>query len=102
MKMFLISDNSDTVTGMRLAGIEGIVVYEADEFFEALEKVLADGNIGVLLITEKLSSEYSQTIDKIKLSESTPLVVEIPDRHGSSRGKDFISRYIREAMGVKL
>ena len=26
MKMFLISDNVDTQTGMRLAGVEGVVV----------------------------------------------------------------------------
>ena len=28
MKMYLISDNIDTFTGMRLAGIEGAVVHE--------------------------------------------------------------------------
>ena len=26
MRMFLISDNVDTLTGMRLAGIDGVVV----------------------------------------------------------------------------
>ena len=26
MKMFLISDNVDTYTGMRLAGVDGVVV----------------------------------------------------------------------------
>ena len=28
MRMFLISDNVDTLTGMRLAGIDGVVVHE--------------------------------------------------------------------------
>ena len=28
MQMFLISDNVDTYTGMRLAGVEGVVVHE--------------------------------------------------------------------------
>ena len=28
MKMYLISDNVDTQTGMRLAGVEGVVVHE--------------------------------------------------------------------------
>ncbi len=28
MKCFLISDNSTTLAGMRLAGIEGVVVHE--------------------------------------------------------------------------
>ena len=29
MKMYLISDNVDTQTGMRLAGVEGVVVHTA-------------------------------------------------------------------------
>ena len=34
MKMYLISDNLDTLTGMRLAGVDGIVVHERDELKE--------------------------------------------------------------------
>ena len=102
MRLFLISDNSDTVTGMRLAGVEGVVIKDKNEFQPAVDKALADGNIGILLVTEGLSGGHSQIIDKIKLSETTPLVVEIPDRFGSKRGSDFISAYVREAIGVKL
>ena len=38
MKFFLISDNTDTQMGMRLAGIEGIVVSRPEEVTDALEK----------------------------------------------------------------
>ena len=31
MKMYLISDNIDTLTGMRLAGVDGVVVHERNE-----------------------------------------------------------------------
>lgn len=41
MKMFLISDNIDTYTGMRLAGVEGVVVHEREELHRALRKPLA-------------------------------------------------------------
>ena len=37
MKFFLISDNIDTQMGMRLAGIEGVVVHERQEVLEVLE-----------------------------------------------------------------
>ena len=102
MKMFLISDNWDTLIGMRLAGVQGIVIEQSDEFQHVLDKVLIAGDIGILLISEKFAGEYSQTIDDIKLGEGLPLVVEIPDRFGSKRGADFISSYIREAIGIKL
>ena len=39
MKMYLISDNVDTYTGMRLAGVDGVVVHEREELREALESV---------------------------------------------------------------
>ena len=37
MKMYLISDNVDTYTGMRLAGVDGVVVHERGELYEALQ-----------------------------------------------------------------
>ena len=37
MRMYLISDNIDTYTGMRLSGVEGVVVHEREELEEALK-----------------------------------------------------------------
>ena len=53
MKMYLISDNVDTYTGMRLAGVDGVVVHEREELSKALEDVLADNTVGIVLLTEK-------------------------------------------------
>lgn len=78
MKMFLISDNIDTLTGMRLAGVEGAVVHERDELKEALNKALADKDIGILLLTEKFGREFPEIIDNVKLNRKLPLIVEIP------------------------
>ena len=102
MKMYLISDNVDTLTGMRLAGVEGVVVHGRKEAKAAVEKVLEDKNLGILLITEKLSFEIPEVIDDIKLNKKQPLLVEIPDRHGLGREKNFITNYINEAIGIKI
>lgn len=40
MKMYLISDNIDTLTGMRLAGVEGEVVHGRREQNRQLKKFL--------------------------------------------------------------
>ena len=58
MKMYLISDNIDTLTGMRLAGVEGVVVHEMQEVKEALDKVLADKEIGIVLLTENSGATF--------------------------------------------
>ena len=91
--MYLISDNIDTLTGMRLAGVDGIVVHEREELRCA---------IGVILLTEKFGREFPDLIDEIKLERTMPLLIEIPDRHGTGRKKDFITSYVNEAIGLKL
>ncbi len=102
MNIYLISDNIDTQTGMRLAGIEGCVVHEKEELKAALNAALANKNTGIILITEKLSFEFPEIINDIKLNRKLPLLVEIPDRHGSGRRADFITSYVNEAIGLKL
>ena len=102
MKMFLISDNVDTCTGMRLAGVDGIVVHEREELSRTLENVMTDSTIGIVLLTEKFGREFPEIIDEIRLNRKMPLIVEIPDRHGTGRRKDFITSYVNEAIGLKL
>lgn len=102
MKMYLISDNVDTYTGMRLAGVEGAVVHEKQELKEQIEKVLLDKEIGILLLTEKFGRDFPDVIDEVKLNHRLPLVVEVPDRHGTGRAPDFITSYVNEAIGIKL
>ena len=53
MRFFLISDNTDTQTGMRLAGIEGVVAHTAEEVTNAFELALAQPDIGMILVTER-------------------------------------------------
>lgn len=102
MRMFLISDNVDTLTGMRLAGIDGVVVHERQEIKQALDEVLSQKDIGIILMTEKLGKEIPEIVDDIKLNRTFPLLLEIPDRHGSGRRPDFITAYINEAIGIKI
>ncbi|MBS6762069.1 MAG: V-type ATP synthase subunit F [Clostridium sp.] len=102
MKMFLISDNVDTYTGMRLAGVDGVIVHERGELQEALQMVLKDETVGIVLLTEKFGREFPDMIDEFRLERKMPLLIEIPDRHGTGRKKDFITSYITEAIGLKL
>lgn len=102
MKMYLISDNVDTLTGMRLSGVDGVVVHEKDELKKALETAMSDASIGIVLLTEKFGREFPELIDEMKLKRKIPLLVEIPDRHGTGRKKDFITSYVNEAIGLKL
>ena len=102
MRIYLISDNTDTYIGMKLAGVDGIVIHSKQHLKEQLDNAVLDKSIGIILITEKLSKEYPELINDIKLNRRLPLIIEIPDRHGTGRSPDFISSYIKEAIGIKL
>ncbi|RHP30730.1 V-type ATP synthase subunit F [Lachnotalea sp. AF33-28] len=101
MRMFLISDNRDTCTGMRLAGVEGVVVHEKQEFKDVVDKVTAEKDIGIVLITEYFGRKFPELVEDLKMSR-LPLFLEIPDRHGTGRKPDFITSYVNEAIGLKL
>ena len=92
----------DTLTGLRLVGIDGVIAHTKKEFEFALNNILKDKNVGILLLMEAHAREFCDLVDKIKLNMQMPLIVEIPDRHGSGRREDFISFYIKEAIGLKL
>lgn len=102
MRLYLISDNVDTQVGLRLAGIDGVVVHDEEKVMSSLNTAVNDESIGIVLITEKLSRLCQDEILKLKQTREKPLIVEIPDRHGSDRGDDSITRYVRGAIGIKI
>ena len=102
MRFYVISDNNDTCVGMCLAGIEGTVVHEPDEVHQALTAAMNMDDVAVILMTEHLVKMCGDLVDDLKLNRSRPLIVEIPDRHGNGRAKDSITRYVREAIGIKI
>ena len=65
-----------------------------------LERI--DADVAVILMTETLVSLCPDLIYDLKLNRKKPLIVEIPDRHGNGRTKDSITKYVQDAIGVKL
>ena len=102
MKFYLISDNVDTRMGMRFAGVPGVVVHEEEEVRRELTEAMERDDIAVILMTEKLVSLCHDIVYDLKLNRKKPLIVEIPDRHGNGRTKDSITKYVQDAIGVKL
>lgn len=102
MQFYLISDNSDTLVGMRLAGVEGIIVHNSDEVKKALMAAMDNKDIAVVLVTEKLVKLNEDFVYDLKLNRRQPLIVEVPDRHATSNITQNIARYIESAIGLKL
>ena len=102
MKFFLISDNLDSCTGFRLAGIEGVVVDNKEDLMKNLYNCLEDSNIGIVLITEELVKLAQQKIYDLKLQRTRPLIVEVPSPKSPYQLSNSITKYVRDAIGIKI
>ena len=80
MKMYLISDNIDTQIGMRLVGIDGCVAHDS----------------------ETITAMVKEYLNHLKITLHTPLIIEIPDRHGSRDIANSINNMVQESIGLKL
>ena len=103
MKFYLLSDNIDTQMGMRLAGIEGVVVHERHEVLEELERVMHMEDIAIVLMTTKLIETCPEVISELKLKQKE--TADCRDSRPSwlrKRSGETIDRYVSEAIGVKL
>lgn len=102
MRMFLLSDNVDTLMGMRMSGVDGVVLHKEDELRKKLDALLGEDDIAIIMITSTLLDLIRDTVYEIKLTRRQPLIIEIPDRHGNGGTGDSITRYVIEAIGVDM
>jgi V/A-type H+-transporting ATPase subunit F len=102
MKSFLISDNRDTWVGMKLAGIDGILVRDRENALHAIKETLKNNEIGILILTERVVDMATDEVMELKLKLKTPLIIEIPDRRGTIRESDSITSYIRNSVGIRI
>lgn len=102
MRAYLVSDNLDSLVGLRLAGIEGCVARAPEEIERAIQSAIEDPETGILVLTEKVAETVPDLVQSLRERGELPLVVEVPDRHGMHRAADFLTAYVRDAIGVNL
>ena len=100
MRLYVVCNRDDTATGLRLAGIDGVVVSSAKEAEEKIAELQQDREIGIILINLALMAECGDFVKAFRKKYSLPLITEIPDADGK-KGSDSIARYVREAVGIR-
>ncbi len=100
MKIAAIGD-PDTVALFKLAGVSRAVV--ADDVAAQFDELVADADIGVIIITERIADSIMKQITQIRLQRELPVIVEIPDKRGKMEEReDSIDTLIRRAVGVEI
>lgn len=77
MKMYCITDHIDTAIGLKLTGIEAVVVQEKEEIEDQIQQVLENEAIGILIVTENIYETAKLQFDEIKQKLKMPLLVRI-------------------------
>lgn len=101
MKFRLVTNDYDTLVGMRLAGIEGEIAEKPQEILSALERLGDREDVGIIMISSSLASSIPKELVEIK-KNSKALIVEIPDKDNSDMSSDSITRYVADAIGIKI
>jgi V/A-type H+-transporting ATPase subunit F len=83
-----------------LAGIPGGAADNAMEARQLLAQGLADPEVGLVLITERVAREIRGEIDAIRREGRRPLVLEISDLQGPLPGGQSLLDRLRALMGI--
>jgi len=101
MKVVVIGDE-DTAALFRFAGAGEVIVADED-VGEKFDKVVEDGEVAIVLITERVADKIARKIEKVKLQRELPVIVEIPDKKGKAEGReDSVEKLIKRAVGVEV
>ena len=95
--------DADTVSGFRLGGVKkSVIANSKEDAIKALDKFL-DENVSIIIITQVLSNEIREHINRKIGSNVLPMIIEIPDKDGSSEGSsDQMANLIKRVIGVEM
>ncbi len=101
MRYYVIGDE-DTVLGFGMAGVEGRSAASVPEAEAAFDEAIADPDIGILAVTERVAEMIRSRVDRYLFSDAFPLIVEIPDRGGRLPGRPTLRETVNAAIGIQL
>lgn len=102
MSSVAIIGDIDVVSGFRLGGVKRAeVANSAEEAVAAFDKIL-DEEISIIIITQVLANEIRNHINRKIGSSVLPMIIEIPDKDGSSEGSSEMADLIKRVIGVEM
>lgn len=101
MKSYLLTESNDALVGMRLAGIRGEIIKSKEELIIKLKEKMEDVEVGILILSTPVVDLARDDVMMAKLKSHETLIIEIPSAN-QSFDSDYITRYIRESIGVKF
>lgn len=86
------------VTGLRLAGIEGLIV-DSSKALDTVNKLIKDKEVGLVLLSDDISKSIRSKLNEIRSKHPTPLIYEVP-APGSKKEKFEYRDMLKQILGV--
>lgn len=101
MKSIALSRNNELLVALRMSGFDGVFCKDVTALKGAFKDALKQSDIGIILLSEDDFQEMREEVFEAKKKKRGPLVVTLPGR-GGFKEQDFIMKYVKEAVGLKL
>ena len=97
----VISRDDEFLVALRMSGFEGVYCADEKTLNDAFDAALEDKNIGMIILNEKDFRTLEEKVLAVKEKKRSPFICTLPGRDGYTED-DFILKYVRDAIGVKL
>lgn len=97
----VISRDDEFLVALRMSGFEGVFCSDTEALNTQFDAALEDKNIGMIILNEKDFRALEEKVLAAKEKKRSPFICTLPGRDGYSE-EDFIMKYVRDAIGVKL
>lgn len=101
MRSVVLADQKETIVGLRLAGIKGILIMDSQEVVPKVKKLMNDASVGTIMITQGLFKENQAELLEIKLDLKEKMIIKIPG-FNEKMEESLIYDHIKDSVGLKL
>ena len=101
MKLYIVSDDADTCTGLRLAGAFFMLSANKETAEKALKTACMDPEAGMIMITANIRKMCPGAVSMIEKGQK-PVLIEIPDSKNAGKPSDSLGDYIRATVGISI
>jgi V/A-type H+/Na+-transporting ATPase subunit F len=96
-KDLAVLGSEEFVIGFRLAGVGRATIAEGSEFEPAMEKLLAAGDVGILVVPAEETAKLSASTRRRLAETIDPVVIQIGEA-----SEDDLREKVKRAIGIDL
>jgi V/A-type H+-transporting ATPase subunit F len=98
MKIVTVGSKS-FVTSFQLAGVQGVVVDSPQTAFSEIKKLADDQEIGLVLVSDDISTPINTELTKLRATKSKPLIFSLPSVGSEKKEVDY-RKMLKTILGV--